>query len=66
MVHRDYQTNAEVRGLLISIIRLTAQVVNVNPSKAAQLYGPYKERLIEFFKEVLKPNDNDEGEGRDL
>ncbi|MGH9865827.1 MAG: hypothetical protein ACRD4H_10480, partial [Candidatus Acidiferrales bacterium] len=60
MIHRDHQTNAEVRDLLISILRLTAHAVNVNPSKAAQLYGPYKGRLIEFFKEVSKPDDKDE------
>jgi hypothetical protein len=59
MVHRDHQINAEVRDLLISIVRLTARAVDVNPSKAAQLYGPYKERLMEFFKETLNKDEEE-------
>ena len=60
MVHREHQTNTEVRDLLISIVRLTVQAVDVNPSKAAQTYNPYKDRLMEFWSDVLKRNDNGE------
>ena len=54
MVHRLNIAYDEVRALLIDTIRLTARAFAANPERAAQVYGPYQDALVEFFRETLR------------